>query len=388
MAASTSGKNGSLSAEILEIRMDINDDDEDVIQAVVSIANEAPVPMGGLDVSIITNDGRKYQSVEGVTSLGPGVERNWNFEFPLDHGEWTFVLSGPSSDIKMGPFEHDFEYSATQGRKLANTMGSSLFAGAFGDNLSEFGQVKEREVIDPSKVVMTSYSAENSRGGETLIQADLDKLSTGMTSTSGLDAREAPILNSNPIREAPMAQSSRTTDPLLAHTDSSSSQREAPMLPSQREDVSLPVSAPAEEAPAAPAVDPLFAPITPKPKEVPAPDPLLAPLPPSPPTGPPMPPASPPSSPPTGKPTPPSTPPPTPPSGLATRPTPPSTPTPTPPSGPAGPPMPPATPPPTGPPAGPPSGPPTGPPSSPPAGPTGPPSGPPATPEMPEKPDI
>jgi len=385
MTASTSGKNGSLSAEILEIRMDINDDDEDVVQAVVSIANEAPVPMGGLDVSIITNDGRKYQSVEGVTSLGPGVERNWNFEFPLDNGEWTFVLSGGSSDIKMGPFEHDFEYSATQGRKLANTMGSSLFAGAFGDNLSEFGQVKEREVIDPSKVVMTSYSAENSRGGDTLIQADLAKLSTGMTSTSALDAREAPILNSNPIREAPMAQSSRTADPLLAHADSSSSQREAPMLPSQREDVSLATAAPTEEAPAAPAIDPLFAPITPRPKEAPAPDALLAPLPPS---GPPMPPASPPSSPPTSIPVPPSTPPPTPPSGPAGRPTPPSTPPPTPPSGPAGPPMPLATPPPTGPPAGPPTGPPSGPPAGPPASPTGPPSSPPATPEMPEKPDI
>ncbi len=59
MTASTSGKNGSLSAEILEIRMDINDDDEDVVQAVVCIANEEPVPMGGLDFSIINKVGRK-----------------------------------------------------------------------------------------------------------------------------------------------------------------------------------------------------------------------------------------------------------------------------------------------------------------------------------------
>ena len=80
MTAATSGKNGSLSAEILEIKMEIDDDDEDVIQTTISISNEAPVPMGGLDVSVITNDGRKYNSIEGVTSLGPGVERNWNFE--------------------------------------------------------------------------------------------------------------------------------------------------------------------------------------------------------------------------------------------------------------------------------------------------------------------
>ena len=330
MTAATSGKNGSLSAEILEIKMEIDDDDEDVIQTTISISNEAPVPMGGLDVSVITNDGRKYNSIEGVTSLGPGVERNWNFEFPLDSGEWTFALSGSDSDIKMGPFAHDFEYSATQGRKLSNTMGSSLFAGAFGDDLEEFGNVREREVIDPSKVVMTSYSAENSRGGDTLIKADLDKLSTGMTSTSGLDARSAPILNSNPVREAPMSQSSRTNDPLLAHNSSSSSMRESPMLPSQRDE------------PAAQSPDPLLAPITPKPKPQPPADPPASSK------GPPLPPATPPpSSPPAG-----------------------------PPSGPpSGPPTPPASPPnpPTGPTSGPPTGPPSGPPSSPPKGPPGPP---------------
>ena len=45
MTTATSGKNGSLSAEILEIKMEIDDDDEDVIQVTVSISNEAPVPM-------------------------------------------------------------------------------------------------------------------------------------------------------------------------------------------------------------------------------------------------------------------------------------------------------------------------------------------------------
>ena len=73
-------------------------------------------------------------------------------------------------------------------------------------------------MIDSSKVVLTSYSAENSRGGETLIKTNLDKLSTGLTSSSGDDAREAPILNANPVREAPLSQPSRTEDPLLSRT--------------------------------------------------------------------------------------------------------------------------------------------------------------------------
>ena len=270
MSVSTTGSSGSLQAEVINIKMDINDDDEDVIIATVSITNEAPVPMGGLDVAVITNTGAKHLSQEGVTSLGPGIQRDWTFEFPLDSGEWTFVLKGSSDEIKMGPYAYDFEYSVTQGRKLSSNIGSSLFSGAFDQDLGDFGNVKEREMIDPTKVVLTSYSAENSEGGETLIKTDKDLLSTGLTSTSGSEAREAPILNANPVREAPLSQPSRTEDPLLAHAPSSASVREAPLT-----------------------------------------------APPTPPAGPPTPPAGPPT-PPAGPPTPPAgppTPPPGPPTG-------------------------------------------------------------------------
>ena len=329
MSVPTTGSSGSLQAEVINIKMDINDDDEDVIIATVSITNEAPVPMGGLDVAVITNTGAKHLSQEGVTSLGPGIQRDWTFEFPLDSGEWTFVLKGSSDEIKMGPYAYDFEYSVTQGRKLSSNIGSSLFSGAFDQNLADFGNIKEREMIDPSKVVLTSYSAENSEGGETLIKSDIDPLSTGLTSTN--DARDAPILNANPVREAPLSQPSRTEDPLLAHAASSASVREAPISP--------------------------LTPPTP-----PAGPPTPPPGPPSPPAGPPTPPPGPPS-PPAGPPTPPAGPP-------------------------AGPPNPPPGPPspPTGPPAGPPSGPPTGPPSGPPAGPPA--SSSQAAIEMPEKPDL
>jgi len=303
MSVPTTGSSGSLQAEVINIKMDINDDDEDVIIASVSITNEAPVPMGGLDVAVITNTGAKHLSQEGVTSLGPGIQREWTFEFPLDSGEWTFVLKGSTDEIKMGPYAYDFEYSVTQGRKLSSNIGSSLFSGAFDQNLADFGNIKEREMIDPSKVVLTSYSAENSEGGETLIKSDIDSLSTGLTSSN--DARDAPILNANPVREAPLSQPSRTEDPLLAHAPSSASVREAPLSP-----------------------------LTP----------------PAPPAGPPTPPAGPPT-PPSGPPSPP-TGPPTPPAG--------------PPNPPPGPPSPPSGPP-AGPPSGPPTGPPSGPPSGPPA---------------------
>ena len=292
MSVSTTGSSGSLQAEVINIKMDINDDDEDVIIATVSITNEAPVPMGGLDVAVITNTGAKHLSQEGVTSLGPGIQRDWTFEFPLDSGEWTFVLKGSSDEIKMGPYAYDFEYSVTQGRKLSSNIGSSLFSGAFDQDLGDFGNVKEREMIDPTKVVLTSYSAENSEGGETLIKTDKDLLSTGLTSTSGSEAREAPILNANPVREAPLSQPSRTEDPLLAHAPSSASVREAPPTP-----------------PAGPPTPPTGPP-------TPPPGPPTPPAgPPTPPAGPPTPPPGPPTGPPAGPPAGPPGPPAGPPSG-------------------------------------------------------------------------
>ena len=367
MSVPTSGNSGSLQAEILTIKMDINDDDEDVIITNVSITNEAPVPMGGLDVCVITNSGEKYSSLEGVTSLGPGIQRDWTFEFPLDSGEWTFVLRGSSDEIKMGPYSFDFEYSVTQGRKLASNIGSSLFSGAFDNHLGDFGNIKEREMIDPTRVKMTSYAAENSQGGETLIKSDLNKLSTGLTATSSQGALDAPILNSNPIREAPLPQPSRSEDPLLAHVGTSPSVRNYDALEPSSENVALP--------PASPTAN-LLTPLNSK-IDTQTPTPLAA-GPPKPPSGP----TTPPPKPPTG----PTSSPPIPPSNS------PSGPSASPPPGPPSPP--------TGPPAGPPSGPPsppTGPPAGPPSGPPSPPTGPPAGPpnvtessklEMPERLDL
>ena len=366
MSVPTSGNSGSLQAEVLTIKMDINDDDEDVIIANVSITNEAPVPMGGLDASVITNTGQKFPSLEGVTSLGPGVQRDWTFEFPLDSGEWTFVLKGSSDEIKMGPYAFDFEYSVTQGRKLASNIGSSLFSGAFDNHLGDFGNIKEREMIDPTKVQMTSYAAENSLGGETLIKADLDKLSTGLTATSSEGALDAPILNSNPVREAPLPQPSRSEDPLLAHVRTSPSVRDYAAPDPASENVALPSVSPTETPstpPSGPPTPPASPPTPPSGPTTPPPRPPKSP------SGPTTPPPTPPTNPPTGPPAGPPAGPPSPPNGPPTGP-------------PAGPPSPPKGPP--GPPPGPPS-PPSGPPAGPPAGP---PSGPPSKLEMPERPDM
>ena len=87
-----SNKSGVLDAYLVSVKMDIDDDDEDIVIAMICVANEGTTPVGNLDVAIITNEGVKHTSQEGITSLGPGVERNWTFEFQQSVGEWTFSL--------------------------------------------------------------------------------------------------------------------------------------------------------------------------------------------------------------------------------------------------------------------------------------------------------
>ena len=298
---------GDLEIELISIQADINDDDEDILIVVTAITNESPMPQGDLDVYIETNSGSKCYSKEGITSLGPGLQRNWSFEFVLMSGNWSFHLKSNQGKGSMGPFSFDFEYNAQRKRNLKNSIGSSLFSGAFDMSLGDFGQVRERELIDSSNVAMTSYSAENVTGGGTKI-----------------------LVNEESVGEDMMQSTDQVGETNIASDEDQTTEH-------SNNDVLLTNSLIATPPPSPPAAPPSGPPPTP---------------PPSPPAGPPSgPPPTPPPSPPAG---PPSGPPPTPPAG------PPSGPPPTPPAGP------PSGPPPT-PPAGPPSGPPpAGPPSKPP----------------------
>ena len=82
MSVATTGSSDSLQAEVVNIKMDINDDDEDVIIATVSITNEAPFPMGGLDVSVITNLGAKHYSKKELQVLDLEFKETGHLNFP------------------------------------------------------------------------------------------------------------------------------------------------------------------------------------------------------------------------------------------------------------------------------------------------------------------
>ena len=371
MSDQHSQRNASLEARLTDVKMEIDDDDEDVVLAVVTLTNEAAIPMGGLNISITTSDGQEISSKEGITSLGPGVTRTFTFEFPLENGQWTFSTTGNGKNLTLGPYEADFTYQEEKGRKLNNAIGSNLFTGAFTEHLSDFGNTEEKEIIDSSTVVLTTYHGENAEGGATKINVGAaaeiedeedaprtppwEKSSPGTALT---DPLSAPLAQStNEVRTPPWEKEEVVAEPttsapvdllsLAASTEVAAETEIVPALDSKAP--SGPPSVPSSPAPTGPPAVP----------SSPAP------------TGPPSVPSSPaPSGPPAA---PPSDSPSPPPSG--------------PPAGPpSGPPAGPPSGPPSGPPAGPPSGPPAGPPSGPPAGPpSGPPSGPPAGP--PSRPD-
>ena len=370
----------SLEARLTEVKMEIDDDDEDVVLAIVNLTNEAAIPMGGLEINITTSDGQEVSAKEGITSLGPGVTRTFTFEFPLDNGQWTFSTTNGGKKITLGPYNADFTYQEDEGRKLNNAIGSNLFHGAFTEHLSDFGNTEEKEIIDSSTVVLTTYHGENAQGGATKINVGIAE-EDEEEEEEGDSPRRPPWENSSTEETAP--------EPLSTPLNQSANELRTPPWENSEvvaeETTSAPVDllsiaatttvateteiAPVQDSPAP--TGPPAVPSSPAPTGPPAVPSTPAPEPPS------SPPSSPPSDPPSESPAgPPSGPPSNSPAG------PPSGPPSSPPAGPpSGPPSSPPAGPPSGPPSSPPAGPPSGPPSSPPAGPpSSPPAGPPSSP--------
>ena len=115
-----------LESQLLLAKMEIDDDDQDVILVSVEVSNESAIPVGGLDIFIQTSDKRKVDSDEGISSLGPGLTRKFTFEFPLESGEWTFMIRSSNIKLDLGPYDADFTFEANEGRVVKNSIGAGL----------------------------------------------------------------------------------------------------------------------------------------------------------------------------------------------------------------------------------------------------------------------
>ena len=199
MSDEHSARAGSLNAHLTSVQMEIDDDDEDIILVVVDVVNESSIPIGGLDAALVDAKGARYEPVEGISSIGPGLTRQFKFEASIVSGTWTFEFNGGGQAMKLGPYEADFEFQAEKGRVLGNAIGSSLFSGAFDAHLDAFGNTEERGIIDADSIVMTSYVGENMEGGGTkVIRGDVAE------AESAEDGPRTPPWESGATEPAPL----------------------------------------------------------------------------------------------------------------------------------------------------------------------------------------
>ena len=133
-------KSGSLSVELISIKLEIDDDDEDVIEVIVALTNESAIPVGGINATIMSGKS-KVEPKEGVSSIGPGLTRNFEFQFHPSRSDWSCVFEAQNNTMELGPYAPEFEYQQPKGRSLGNAIGSSLFSGAFDANLDDFGNI-------------------------------------------------------------------------------------------------------------------------------------------------------------------------------------------------------------------------------------------------------
>ncbi len=189
-----------LDCRLMSASMEIDDDDEDVIQVSIEVANEAAMPIGGLDIFIQTSDNRKVESAEGISSLGPGLTRKFTFEFPLQSGDWTFMLRSPTVKADLGPYNHDFTYQAEKGRVYNNAIGTgmSLFEAAV---VTSLGMVTAYQIpipeIKPFITVILILLWVAAASALILLPAvlvTLEKMGIGSVSDSNMMARKLGLI--------------------------------------------------------------------------------------------------------------------------------------------------------------------------------------------------
>ena len=71
MSDDHSARAASLEARLSSVQMEIDDDDEDVILVSVDMTNEAVIPLGGLEVHVLTSDGKKVNQTPASVRSGP-----------------------------------------------------------------------------------------------------------------------------------------------------------------------------------------------------------------------------------------------------------------------------------------------------------------------------
>ncbi|RAH15490.1 MAG: hypothetical protein CMB56_003135, partial [Methanobacteriota archaeon] len=276
MSDELASRSNSLFAELISIVLDVDDDDRDMIRVIIAITNESSFPISNIETSIQTIGGETHQAEKSVSSIGPGLTRNFHFAITGELGHWVFYLShGNNSQeemLEIGPIKSDFrigelfdEEVELAGSSIGGGVGGGLIADVFSNALGDFGKIRETIKIEMELEATPQISSRDAENQDVIVEEnhkpksklkppspvskswdelplsspvnstslqDLDSnpevISSALTSNSEIKARPSPPIQGNVVHGPPPTNISRVSEPVKAHSESSNSVREAP----------------------------------------------------------------------------------------------------------------------------------------------------------------
>ena len=237
MSDELNGRSNSLLAELISVILDVDDDDRDIIRVVIAVTNESAIPISNIDSTIDTIGQGSYSPERSVSSIGPGLTRNFHFVLGEDLGHWVFNLShgtGIKKDtLEIGPIRADLRIGDTfqeeielAGSSVGGGVGGGLIADVFSEALGDFGKVRETiEIKMEFEATPESSSREAENEDEIVekstIQTKLKPASPISKSWDEVPSSPPPKPSMSPPPKPPMTSSSPSEkissgDPLLS----------------------------------------------------------------------------------------------------------------------------------------------------------------------------
>jgi len=234
MSDEHTGRSNSLLAELLSVVLDVDDDDRDIIRVVIAITNESAVPISNIESSIDTIGKGNYTAARSVSSIGPGLTRNFHFVLGEDLGHWVFNLShgnGPSKEtLELGPIRADLrigemleEEVELAGASIGGGIGGGLIADVFSDALGDFGKVRETIEIQMEFEATPEMSSREAETEDEIIrntppQTQLKPATSVSKSWEDAPSTPPPKPSMSPPPRPPMGETSPPlmSDPLLS----------------------------------------------------------------------------------------------------------------------------------------------------------------------------
>ena len=224
MSDEQKGRSNSLLAELLSVVLDVDDDDRDIIRVVIAITNESAVPISNIESSIDTIGKGSYTAERSVSSIGPGLTRNFHFVLGSDMGHWVFNLShgsGPNKDsLELGPIKSDLrigemleEEVELAGSSLGGGIGGGLIADVFSEALGDFGNLRETIEIKMEFEATPESSSREAENEDELVEINVDKPALIPASPVSKSWEEVPSTTSPKPSMAPPPKPSMAPPP-------------------------------------------------------------------------------------------------------------------------------------------------------------------------------